>query len=117
MVKPIVYGAIGGGAAVAVAVIVLFAFHPATQQYALTVDPRTEMVMGVGNVVRVYVQNTGSDPLTNVKVDYGISSEPALPILNPGEKQIFSPPAGTKTITVTNDQGVTVMKSISDSMQ
>ena len=117
MVKPIVYGAIGGGAAVAVAVIVLFAFHPASEQYALTVDPRTEMVMGVGNVVRVYIQNTGSSPLTNVKVDYGTSSEPALPILNSGDKQMFSPPAGTKMVTVTDDQGITVMKPITDSMQ
>lgn len=116
MVKPIVYGAIGGGAAVAIAAIVLFAFHPATQQYALNVEPRTEMVMGVGNVVRIYVQNTGSSPLTNVKIDYGTTSD-VLPVLNPGEKPMLSPPAGTKMVTVTNDQGVTVMKSISDSMQ
>jgi uncharacterized membrane protein len=116
MVKPIVYGAIGGGAAVAVAVIVLFVFHSPTQQYALNVEPRTEMVMGVGNVVRIYVQNTGSSPLTNVKIDYGTTSD-VLPVLNPGEKQMLSPPEGTKMVTVTNDQGVTVTKPISDSMQ
>jgi len=115
MVKPIVYGAIGGGAAVAIAVIVLFAFHPSTQQYALSVEPRTEMVMGVGNVVRIYVQNTGSSPLTNVKIDYGTTSD-LLPILNPGEKQMFSPPAGTKMVTVTDDQNITVMKPISETM-
>jgi hypothetical protein len=116
MVKPIVYGAIGGAAVVAVAIIVLFVFHSSTQQYALSVEPRTEMVMGVGNVVRIYVQNTGSSPLTNVKIDYGTSSEPALPILSPGEKQMFSPPAGTKMVTVTDDQNITVMKPISDTM-
>jgi len=115
MVKPIVYGAIGGGAAVAIAVIVLFAFHSSTQQYALSVEPRTEMVMGVGNVVRIYVQNTGSSPLTNVKIDYGTTSD-LLPILNPGEKQMFSPPAGTKMVTVTDDQNITVMKPISETM-
>jgi hypothetical protein len=115
MVKPIVYGAIGGGVAVAIVVVVLFAFHPSTQQYALSVEPRTEMVMGVGNVVRIYIQNTGSAPLTNVKIDYGTTSD-VYPMLNPGEKQMFSPPAGTKMVTVTNDQGVTVMKPISDSM-
>ncbi len=113
MVKPIVYGAIGGGAAVAIAVIVLFVFHPATKQYALSVEPRTDMVMGVGNVVRVYVQNTGLSPLTNVKVDYGATSD-TLPILNSGEKEMFSPPDGTKMVTVTDDQGITVMKPISD---
>lgn len=116
MVKPIVYGAIGGGAAVVIAVVVLFVFHPSAQQYALSVEPRTEMVMGVGNVVRIYVQNTGSSPLTNVKIDYGTSSEPVLPILGPGEKQMFSPPAGAKMVTVTDDQSITVMKPISETM-
>lgn len=116
MAKPIIYGAIGGGVAVAIAVIVIFAFHPATTQYALTVEPRTEMVMGVGNVVRVYVQNTGSDPLTNVKIDYGATSD-TMPVMSPGEKEMFSPPTGTKMVSVTDDQGVTVMKSIADSMQ
>ena len=116
MVKPIVYGAIGGGVAVAIAVIVVISFQFPTQQYALSVEPRTEMVMGVGNVVRIYIQNTGSSPLTNVKIDYGTTSEPVLPILNPGEKQMFSPPAGTKMVTVTDDQNITVMKPISETM-
>ena len=116
MVKPIVYGAIGGGVAVAIAIIVLVVFHSPTQQYALSVESSTEMVMGTGNMVRVYVHNTGSSPLTNVKVDYGTSSEPALPILNPGDKVMFSPPSGTKMVTVTDDQGDKVIKSISDSM-
>ena len=117
MVKPIVYGAIGGGVAVAIAIIVLVVFQSPTQQYALSVESSTEEVMGTGNMVRIYVHNTGSSPLTNVKISYGASSEPALPILNPGEKQMFSPPAGTKMVTVTDDQNVTAMKSISDSMQ
>jgi uncharacterized membrane protein len=114
MVKPIIYGAIGGGAAVAVAVIVLFAFHPAAEQYSLSVEPRTDMVMGLGNTVRIYVQNTGSSPLTNVKIDYGTKAD-TLPILNSGEKEMFSPPDGTKMVTVTDDQNVTVVKPVSDS--
>ena len=116
MVKPIIYGAIGGGAAVAIAIIVIVMFHSPTQQYALSVESSTEMVMGTGNMVRIYVHNTGSSPLTNVKVDYGASSEPVLPILNPGDKVMFSPPAGTKVVTVTDDQNITVMKPISESM-
>lgn len=115
MAKPIIYGAIGGGVAVAIAIVVLVAYHPATQQYALSVEPRGEMVMGVGNVVRIYVQNTGSSPLTNLKIDYGTTSD-VYPLLNPGEKQMFSPPAGSTMVTVTNDQGITVMKPISDKM-
>ena len=112
MVKPIVYGAIGGGAAVAIIVVVLFAFNFNTPQYSLSVEPQNEMVMGSGTVVRVYVQNTGSSPLTNVKIDYGTTSD-SLPILNPGEKEMFSPPSGTTMVTVTNDQGIKVMKPIS----
>ena len=116
MTKPIVYGAIGGGVAVAIAIIILVVFHSPTQQYALSVESSTEMVMGTGNMVRVYVHNTGSLPLTNVKVDYGTSSEPVLEILNPGDKVMFSPPSGVKMVTVTDDQGDKVMKTISDSM-
>jgi len=112
MAKPIVYGGIGGGVAVAVAIIVLFLFHPNTQQYALSVEPQNEMVMGSGTVVRVYVQNTGSDPLTNVKIDYGATND-TLPVLNPGQKEMFSPPQGTTMVKVTDDQGITVSKPIS----
>jgi hypothetical protein len=115
MVKPIVYGAIGGGVAVAIVVIVLFVLPQSTQQYGLSVESRTEMVMGVGNVVRIYVQNTGSSQVTNIKIDYGTTSE-NLPILDPGQKVMFSPPSGTKMITVTDDQGDKVTKSITDSM-
>ena len=115
MVKPIVYGAIGGGAAVVIAVIVLFVVPHSTSQYGLSVEPRTEMVMGVGNVVRLYVQNTGSAQLTNIKIDYGTTSD-SLPALDPGQKVMFSPPIGTKMVTVTDDQGDKVMKSISESM-
>lgn len=116
MVKPIIYGAIGGGVAVAIAIIVIVIFHSPTQQYALSVESSTEMVMGTGNMVRIYVHNTGSSPLTNIKVDYGTSSEPVLPILNPGDKVMFSPPAGTKMVTVTDNQNITVTKPISESM-
>jgi hypothetical protein len=115
MVKPIVYGAIGGGAAVAIVAIVLFALPHSSQQYGLSVNTSTEMVMGVGNVIRIYVQNTGSSQVTNIKIDYGTSSE-SLPVLDPGQKVMFSPPSGVKMVTVTDDQGDKVMKSISDSM-
>lgn len=112
--KPMIYGAIGGGAAVAIAVIVLLVLPHSTQEHGISVEPRTDMVMGVGNVVRVYVQNTGSTQITNIKIDYGTTSE-SLPILDPGQKVMFSPPIGTKTVTVTDDQVDGVMKSI-DSM-
>jgi len=112
--KSVIYGAIGGGAAVAIAVIVLLVLPHSTQEHGISVEPRTDMVMGVGNVVRVYVQNTGSTQITNIKIDYGTTSE-SLPLLDPGQKVMFSPPIGTKMVTVTDDQGDSVMKSI-DSM-
>ncbi|MDE1768983.1 MAG: hypothetical protein KGI28_00335 [Thaumarchaeota archaeon] len=115
MVKPIIYGAIGGGVGVAIIVVVLFVLPHSSQQYGLSVDSRTEMVMGVGNVVRVYVQNTGSSQVTNIKIDYGTTSD-NLPALDPGQKIMFSPPSGTKMVTVTDDQGDKVVKPISDSM-
>jgi hypothetical protein len=112
--KPIIYGAIGGGAIAIIAVIVLLVLPHSTEQHGLSVDPRTEMVMGVGNVVRIYVQNTGSAQVTNIKINYGTTSE-SLPVLDPGQKVMFSPPIGTKMVTVTDDQGDSVMKSL-DSM-
>jgi len=112
--KPVIYGAIGGGVAVAIAVIVILVLPHSTQEHGISVEPRTEMVMGVGNVVRLYVQNTGSNQITNIKIDYGTTSE-SLPLLDPGQKVMFSPPIGTKMVTVTDDQGDSVMKSI-DSM-
>ena len=112
--KPVIYGAIGGGVAVAIAVIVILVLPHSTQEHGISVEPRTEMVMGVGNVVRLYVQNTGSNQITNIKIDYGTTSE-SLPLLDPGQKVMFSPPIGTKMVTVTDDQGDSVVKSI-DSM-
>ena len=109
------YGAIGGGVGVAIIVIVLFVLPHSSQQYGLSVNTSTESVMGVGNVVRVYVQNTGSSQVTNIKIDYGTTSD-NLPVLDPGQKVMFSPPSGTKMVTVTDDQGDKVMKPISDSM-
>ncbi|MDE1726462.1 MAG: hypothetical protein KGH89_04275 [Thaumarchaeota archaeon] len=111
MSKTLIYGGIGGGAAVAIAIVVLFVVHANTPQYGLSVNPSTEMVMGTGSVIRLYVINTGSSPLTNIKADYGTSSD-SLPILNPGDKVMLSPPASAKMVTVTNDQGVTVTKDL-----
>lgn len=111
MAKPVIYGAIGGGVTVAIAVIVLFVIHPYAPQYALSVEPRTEEAMGVGSLTRLYLTNTGSQPLTNIKVDYNGSSD-SLPILNPGEKVMLSPPASANMATVSDDQGLTVTKEI-----
>lgn len=112
MSKTLIYGGIGGGAAVAVAVIVLLVVHTNTPQYALSLDASSEMQMGVGSAIRLYVTNTGSSPLTNLKADYGTTSD-SIPELDPGQKIMLSPPAGSKMVTVTDDQGITAAKDFS----
>lgn len=107
MRKSLVTGAIGGGAAVVIAII-LFTIHGSTSQYSLYVDARTESGDGVSES-HVTILNSGSSALTNLRVDYGNSTD-KIPILNPGERVMLSPPSSSTTVTVTDDQGVTVTK-------
>jgi len=109
--KILFFAAIGGGAAVAITVILLFVINVNTQPYSLSVEPRTEMVMGVGTMTRVYIKNTGSEPLTNIKLNWGSTSD-NLPMLNPGEQVMFSPPSSATMVTVTADNGINIMKPI-----
>ena len=113
MVKPTIFVAIGCGAAVAIAITLLLVLHNNTPQYALSVEPRTEMVMGANVNVRVYLQNIGSQPLTNINLDWGSTSD-NLPVLNPGERVMFSPPSSAKMVTVTADNGISIMKSLGE---
>jgi len=109
--KQLLYVGIGVAAATAIVLFVLV-LHTNTPQYALSVDPMSEMVMGSGMDMRVYVTNTGSQPLTNVKLDWGGGKSDSLPVLNPGEKEMFSPPASATMVMVTTDQGISVTKSL-----
>jgi hypothetical protein len=102
---------IAGGGAVAIAVAVIFLSTP-HEKYSLFLDPFIDQQVLVTNT-HVTVQNTGSEPLTNVRVDYGNGSKPdMIPILNPGQKVILSPPSDNSLqgVTVTTDQGITVTK-------
>lgn len=60
---------------------------------------------------RVTITNTGKQPLTDVKVDYGNKSE-TVALLEPGHSYPLSPPAGSdlQRIIVTSDQGINVTK-------
>lgn len=111
MKKSLVTGAIGGGAAVVIAIVVLLTFHGSTSQYSLYVDARTESGDGISES-HVTILNSGSTSLTNVNVDYGGYTD-KIPILKPGDRVILSPPASSKMVTVTDDQGVTVTKPFS----
>ncbi len=62
-----------------------------TQEYDIFVDPildkQSLFVMG-----RVTIQNTGSQPLTNIHVNFGAGDTLDLKILKAGQKIILSPP-------------------------
>jgi len=62
-----------------------------TQEYDIFVDPildkQSLFVMG-----RVLIQNTGSQPLTNIHVNFGAGDTLDLGTLKAGQKIILSPP-------------------------
>ena len=60
---------------------------------------------------RVTITNTGKQPLTDIKVDYGNKSE-TVALLEPGHSYPLSPPAGSdlQRIIVTSDQGINITK-------
>ncbi|MFB5610903.1 MAG: hypothetical protein ACE5RT_03770 [Nitrosopumilaceae archaeon] len=84
----------------------------ATQDYDIFVDPLLDeqnlFVMG-----RVTIQNTGSQPLTNVKVNFGGGDVTDLGTLDPGEKVILSPPSDNKMefVQVTAEPDIFVNKA------
>ncbi|MDE1728992.1 MAG: hypothetical protein KGH81_07445 [Thaumarchaeota archaeon] len=116
MKKSLVTGAIGGGAAVVIATVLLLTFHGPTSQYSLYVDARTESGDGMSES-HLTILNSGSSQLTNVKATYDGGQIDKIPVLNPGDRVILSPPTTSKAVTVTDDQGVTVTKSFSQSSE
>ncbi len=111
MRKSLFTGAIGGGVAVVIALVVL-TLHGSTSQYSLYVDARTETGDGVSES-HVTIQNSGYAPLTNLQVYYGNSTD-KIPVLNPGERVVLSPPSLSESVTITDDQGLTVTKPFSE---
>ncbi|MCJ7637456.1 MAG: hypothetical protein MUO21_08210 [Nitrososphaeraceae archaeon] len=57
------------------------------------------------------ITNTGKQPLTNIKVNYGNKTE-TVSLLEPGQSFPLSPPAGSslQRIIVTSDQGINITK-------
>ncbi len=83
-----------------------------TQDYDIFVDPLLDdqilFVMG-----RVTIQNTGSQPLTNVRVNFGEGDITEIGTLDPGEKIILSPPSDNKMefVQVSADPDIFVNKA------
>ncbi|TLY08356.1 MAG: hypothetical protein E6K83_03100 [Thaumarchaeota archaeon] len=102
----------GISAGVIVAIVVIIFFAKPAEKYSIFLDPFIDQQPLVTNT-HVTVQNTGSEPLTNVRVDYGDDSKPdIIPVLNPGEKEILSPPPNSnlQQVTVTTDEGISITK-------
>ena len=102
--------------AVIVAVIIFLAFpSPTTYNesgYSIMVDPTKEL-QSLFVIARVLVQNTGTQPLTNLTVDYGDGDRDFIGTLNPGKAIILSPPSDNplQYVTVTADGGIYEFKA------
>lgn len=101
-----------GGGAVAIAIIFVFLASFPTQDYALSVDPVISKG-DFGTYTHVTIKNTGRQPVTNVKVDYGNQVKPDLiPAINPGDRIMLSPPDGSdlSQVKVTADNGIDIVE-------
>ena len=103
-----------GGATVIVAVLIFFAFPGSTTEggYSILVDPTKEQ-QSLFIIARVTIQNTGSQTLTNLAVDYGEGDRDFIGTLKPGKTIILSPPDGNplQYVTITADNGIYVFKA------
>ena len=83
-----------------------------TQEHDIYVDPLLDkqslFVMG-----RVTIQNTGSQPLTNIHVNFGAGDTLDLGTLKPGQKVIVSPPPDNpmEFVMISADNGIFVNKA------
>ncbi len=105
----------GIGAIVAVAVVFgidILKLTVSTQEYDIFVDPildkQSLFVMG-----RVTVQNTGSQPLTNIHVNFGAGDTLDLATLKVGQKIILSPPPDNpmEFVMISADNDIFVSKA------
>ena len=103
------------GVAIAILISVIYTAFPtsySTEGYSIMVDPTKEK-QSLFVLARVTVQNTGSQPLTNIVVDYGDGDKDFLGKLNPGQTIILSPPGDNSLqyVIVTADGGIHIFKA------
>ncbi len=108
--KKIIIPASGVGAAV-VAAVVAFVLLVPTQDHLLSVDA-TLSRGETGTYTHVFIKNIGREPVTNVKVDYGNQKSDSVPVLDPGNRIMLSPPDGSdlEEVKVTADDGINIVK-------
>ena len=112
--KNILIGSGIGGAAVIIILVITMAFPGSTitADNSIMVDPTKEK-QSLFVLARVTIQNTGSQPLTNIIIDYGDGDNDIIPTLKPGKTIILSPPEGNSLqfVRVTADGGIDVYKA------
>ena len=112
--KKILIGCGIAGIAVILTTLIFFAFPSSTtfNEYSILVDPTKEQ-QSLFVIARVLIQNTSSQSLTNLAIDYGEGDKDFIGILKPGQTIILSPPDGNplQYVTVTADNGIYVFKA------
>ena len=106
----VVIMAAGLGTVSAIMVGLLLLSTIPTENYSLDVDPmKDEQSLFVN--ARVVLTNTGKMPLTNLRVDYGSTTE-SVSRLDPGQKVSLSPPSGSNlnAVLVSTSEGINVTK-------
>jgi archaellum component FlaF (FlaF/FlaG flagellin family) len=80
------------------------------KDFALDIDALKEQ-QSLFTHTRVTITNTGTQPLTNINVNYGNKTE-TVSLLEPGQSYPLSPPPGSnlQRIIVTSDQGINITK-------
>jgi len=80
------------------------------KDFSLDIDALKEQ-QSLFTHTRVTITNTGKQPLTNIKVNYGNKIE-TVSLLEPGQSYPLSPPAGSnlQKIIVTSNQGINITK-------
>jgi len=112
--KKILIGCGIAGTAVILITLIFLAFPSSTtfNEYSILVDPTKEQ-QSLFVIARVLIQNTSSQSLTNLAIDYGEGDKDFIGTLKPGEMIILSPPDGNplQYVTVTADDGIYVFKA------
>ena len=93
-------------------ITVAFPGSTTTSNYSIMVDPTKEM-QSLFVLARVTIQNTGSESLTNLTIDYGDGDKDIIPTLKSGKTIILSPPEGNSLqfVRVTADGGIDIYKA------
>ena len=112
--KNILIGSGVGGAAAIIILVITIAFPGSTTtgDNSIMVDPTKEK-QSLFVLARVTLQNTGSQSLTNLTIDYGDGDKDFIPTLKSGKTMLLSPPDGNSLqfVRVTADGGIDVYKA------